>query len=80
MNQLRVNDRVRLSEGIPEVQVSRDMIGVVRSVWFAPVYAYEVEFHLQDQQQIVRVLVLGDQVQAEVDNSADAETEYAATA
>jgi hypothetical protein len=44
MRQPHVDDFVRLNQDIPELELSRGQVGVVRSTWFAPTVAYEVEF------------------------------------
>jgi hypothetical protein len=46
MRQPHVDDFVRLNQDIPELELSRGQVGVVRSTWFAPTVAYEVEFDL----------------------------------
>ena len=45
MRSPHIDDFVRLTKDIPELALSRGEIGVVRSTWFAPSSAYEVEFH-----------------------------------
>jgi hypothetical protein len=44
MRQPHVDDVVRLNQDIPELELMRGQTGVVRSTWFAPTVAYEVEF------------------------------------
>lgn len=44
MRQPHVDDFVRLNQDIPELELERGQLGVVRSTWFAPTVAYEVEF------------------------------------
>lgn len=44
MRMLAVDDHVRLTRDIPELQLNRGDVGVVCSTWFAPALAYEVEF------------------------------------
>ena len=44
MRQPHVDDFVRLNQDIPELELERGQLGVVRSTWFAPTIAYEVEF------------------------------------
>jgi len=39
-----VNQSVRLIKDIPELGLHSGEVGVVRSKWFAPSTAYEVEF------------------------------------
>ena len=46
MRQPHVDDIVRLNQDIPELELQRGQTGVVRSTWFAPTVAYEVEFDL----------------------------------
>ena len=45
MRRPHVDDRVRLTQDIPELSLIRGELGIVRSTWFAPSVAYEVEFH-----------------------------------
>lgn len=47
MRQPHVDDFVRLNQDIPELELERGQLGVVRSTWFAPTTAYEVEFTLE---------------------------------
>jgi hypothetical protein len=44
MRQPHIDDVVRLNQDIPELELQRGQTGVVRSTWFAPTVAYEVEF------------------------------------
>ena len=44
MRKPHVDDFVRLTQDIPELSLNRGSLGVVRSTWFAPTVAYEVEF------------------------------------
>ena len=44
MRQPHIDDRVRLNQDIPELALHRGQVGVIRSTWFAPTTAYEVEF------------------------------------
>lgn len=46
MRQPHVDDFVRLNQDIPELELQRGQLGVIRSTWFAPTVAYEVEFDL----------------------------------
>jgi hypothetical protein len=45
MSQPSVDDRVRLTHDVPQFSLPRGAVGVVRSIWFAPSVAFEVEFH-----------------------------------
>lgn len=58
-----IDDRVRLIQDIPELDLNRGEIGVVRSTWFAPAVAYEVEFHLIGNDYQTRALLLENQVE-----------------
>lgn len=44
MREPQVDDRVRLTQDLPELSLTRGTVGVVRSTWCAPTIAYEVEF------------------------------------
>ena len=65
MRQPHVDDFVRLTRDIPELSLHRGEIGVVRSTWFAPSMAYEVEFHPAGLDHQTRALVLAEQLQVE---------------
>jgi hypothetical protein len=63
MRQPHVDDIVRLNQDIPELELQRGQTGVVRSTWFAPTVAYEVEFDLSGANK--RALLLERQVTVE---------------
>ena len=65
MRQPHVDDFVRLVRDIPELCLHRGEIGVVRSTWFAPTTAYEVEFHPIGLDHQTRALVLAEQLEVE---------------
>ena len=65
MRQPHVDDFVRLTKDIPELALCRGEVGVVRSTWFAPSIAYEVEFHPAALDHATRALLLAEQVQVE---------------
>jgi hypothetical protein len=65
MRQPHVDDFVRLTQDIPELALARGVVGVVRSTWFAPSIAYEVEFHPPGLDCATRALLLAEQVQVE---------------
>jgi hypothetical protein len=65
MRQPHVDDFVRLTQDIPELALTRGEIGVVRSTWFAPTVAYEVEFHQTGLDSATRALLLAEQVQVD---------------
>jgi hypothetical protein len=61
MLQPHIDDRVRLTRDIPELALHRGDIGVVRSVWFAPSSAFEVEFEGEGAACQTRALLVGQQ-------------------
>ena len=63
--QPHVDDFVRLTQDIPELSLPRGAVGVVRSTWFAPTVAYEVEFHKIGHDYQTRALLMAEQVQVE---------------
>ena len=65
MRQPHIDDFVRLVTDIPELALNRGEVGVVRSTWFAPSVAYEVEFHQKGQVHETRALLMAEQVQVE---------------
>jgi hypothetical protein len=65
MRKPQIDDFVRLNQDIPELYLSRGDVGVVRSTWFAPSVAYEVEFHQIGSDYQTRTLLLPDQVTVE---------------
>lgn len=67
MRQPVVDDRVRLRHDIPELMLSQGEVGVVRSTWFGPSTAYEVEFGVNEPAHRTRALLLAEQL--EVDTS-----------
>jgi hypothetical protein len=64
MRQPVVDDQVRLTQDIPELWLTKGECGVVRSTWFAPSVAYEVEFQI-GRGSHTRVLVRPEQLQVE---------------
>ena len=65
MRQPVIDDYVRLVKDIPELGLNRNEIGVVRSTWFAPEIAYEVEFHPIGLDHQTRALLLAEQVEVQ---------------
>ncbi|MDB5333375.1 MAG: hypothetical protein JWP03_4526 [Phycisphaerales bacterium] len=63
-----IDDFVRLTQDIPELSLSRGELGVVRSTWFAPTVAYEVEFQKIGNDYQTRALLLEEQVQVAEDS------------
>ena len=60
-----VDDFVRLTQDIPELSLNRGQVGVVRSTWFSPSVAYEVEFHKIGHDYQTRALLMPEQVAVE---------------
>ena len=60
-----IDDFVRLQQDIPELALHRGAIGVVRSTWFAPSIAYEVEFHQIGHDYQTRALLMPEQLEVE---------------
>lgn len=69
-----VDDFVRLVQDIPELSLHRGDVGVVRSTWFSPSVAYEVEFHPSGLNHETRALLMAEQVQVEDGALARAQT------
>ncbi|MEA2736233.1 MAG: hypothetical protein QOE14_2684 [Humisphaera sp.] len=65
MRQPLVDDFVRLTRDIPELALQRGEVGVVRSTWFAPSVAYEVEFHPCGIDSETRALIMAEQLEVE---------------
>ena len=65
MRRPHVDDFVRLTQDIPELALQRGEVGVVRSTWFAPSMAYEVEFHPIGLNGETRALLLAEQGQVD---------------
>ena len=78
MRQPRVDDFVRLRQDIPELSLSRGEVGVVRSTWFAPAVAYEVEFQRIGHDYQTRALLQAEQVEVDAalipDGGADSDS------
>ena len=60
-----VDEFVRLMVDLPELNLHRGDVGVVRSTWFAPTVAYEVEFQPIGLDCETRALLLAEQVKLE---------------
>ncbi len=60
-----VNDRVRLTQDIPELLLRQGDLGVVCSTWFYPAPAYEVDFLPAGLNEHTRALLLSEQLQIE---------------
>ena len=75
MRHPHIDDVVRLNQDIPELSLARGQVGVIRSTWFAPTVAYEVEFHKIGHDYQTRALLLAEQVQVEEGSLLPAELE-----
>lgn len=62
MRQVLANDKVRLEQDIPELELTRGEIGIVVSTWFFPNTAFEVEFRGNENCFARRVLLLEQQI------------------
>jgi hypothetical protein len=65
MREPQIDDRVRLTQDLPELSLTRGTVGVVRSTWFAPTTAYEVEFEPVGLDHCARALLLANQVEVD---------------
>jgi hypothetical protein len=65
MRHPHIDDVVRLNQDIPELSLARGQVGVIRSTWFAPTVAYEVEFLDAGSAYGTRALLLERQVTLE---------------
>jgi Domain of unknown function (DUF4926) len=65
MRQPHVDDLVRLTRDIPELQLKQGDVGIVCSTWFAPNETYEVEFCPTGLNCNTRALLLAEQLQVE---------------
>ncbi len=65
MRKPHIDDVVRLTQDIPELALIRGEVGVVRSTWFSPSVAYEVEFQQIGHDCQTRALLMEEQVQVE---------------
>ena len=60
-----IDDRVILTQDIPELELTKGELGIVRSMWCSPYMAFEVEFHPLNQDFQTRCLLAAEQVQLE---------------
>lgn len=65
MREPKIDDRVRLTQAIPELSLPRGTVGIVRSTWCSPLTAYEVEFQGFGLDYKTRALLLSNQVEIE---------------
>ena len=62
MNTIELCNMVRLLTDVPTLWLCRGEVGVVRSLWFSPIKAYEVEFHPYGQPSAIRALLFPEQL------------------
>lgn len=62
MSEPVINSVVRLTRDIPHLFLQKGQTGVVRSLWFAPAVAYEVEFVDVGLDARTRAVLLREQV------------------
>jgi hypothetical protein len=65
MRMPHIDDLVRLTQDIPELELARGELGVVRSTWCSPHMAFEVEFKPPGQRFHTRCLLAAEQVVVE---------------
>jgi hypothetical protein len=59
-----IDARVQLRQDIPDLGLRRGDVGQVRSTWFSPNTAYEVEFQPEKSAFVIRALLLLHQIEA----------------
>jgi hypothetical protein len=67
MWQPRIDDRVRLTQDVPEQSLHRGDVGTVRSIWCQPTCFYEVEFQGADADAACQTRALVREGQFEAD-------------
>ena len=65
MRMPHIDDLVRLTQDIPELELERGKVGVVRSTWCSPHLAFEVEFESPGERYQTRCLLGVEQVALE---------------
>ena len=65
MRSPHIDDVVRLMKDVPELSLHRGQLGVVRSTWFSPATAYEVEFRKAGDDGLTLALLSEEQVSVE---------------
>lgn len=69
MTQANVEQRVRLTQDVPELGLHRGDVGLVCSTWFEPSTAFEVEFQPRAVGYRVRALLMPNQIQKDANAS-----------
>jgi hypothetical protein len=63
MTRVNADERVRLTQDLPELGLRHGDVGLVCSTWFEPNTAYEVEFQPSAPGHRVRALLMPNQIQ-----------------
>jgi hypothetical protein len=63
MARVNADERVRLTQDLPELGLHYGDVGLVCSTWFEPDTAYEVEFQPRAPRGRVRALLMPNQIQ-----------------
>lgn len=71
MRQIQVDQHVRLTHDMPELELHRGEIGLVCSTWFGPATAYEVEFQHKLPSYGMRALLMSNQIEDVVSAARD---------
>jgi hypothetical protein len=71
MSLLKADERVRLTQDVPELGLHRGDVGLVCSTWFEPSGAFEVEFQPEVIGCRVRALLMRNQIQKDANASAN---------
>jgi hypothetical protein len=69
MSKVKIEQRVRLTQDVPELGLHRGDVGLVCSTWFEPSTAFEVEFHPHAVGCSVRALLMPNQIQKDANVS-----------
>ena len=69
MTDIDTEERVKLTQDLPELGLHRGDTGVVCSKWFRPSTAFEVEFQPDIRGCSIRALVTRNQIQKEATSS-----------
>jgi hypothetical protein len=72
------NETVRLVRELPELKLDAGTVGVVRSAWFYPTTAYEVEFPGRGRVRGNRLLLLEGEVAPTADQTPESAQCFAA--
>jgi hypothetical protein len=65
MRMPHIDDLVKLTQDIPELELTTGELGIVRSTWCSPYLAFEVEFSPPGQNFQTRCLLAAEQVQVQ---------------